>query len=76
MICHGVNIELIDRRYLDAFSVQDLKRMGCKIEGLKFSKNGLFRAYDRREDFRIKYDYVKYVRPLLAKICFQSMRKH
>lgn len=65
VLCKGVNIELIDRRYLDAFSVQDLQRMGCKAYGLSFFKEGKFTGRDDRDG--ILFRETEYIRPLQGK---------
>ena len=36
VLCKGVDIELLDQRYLDEFSVQELRKIGCKTDGLTF----------------------------------------
>lgn len=38
-LCAGVDIELTDPRYLEAFTVAELKQLGCKTDGLSLSDN-------------------------------------
>lgn len=40
ILCSGVDIELLDKRYCDSFSLQELKKLGCNSDGLKFEDKG------------------------------------
>lgn len=66
ILCKSVDIDLADARYLDSFSVQELKRLGCKTDGLSFSKGDRFDFFNCN-GMRGKGWDERNLRPLMGK---------
>lgn len=67
VLCQGVDIDLLDPRYLEYFNTQELKRLGCNTSGLTFEKGGLDEVYRLNgHPGYLRWD-APHIRPLTGK---------
>ncbi|MDK2941829.1 MAG: hypothetical protein PWP56_1342 [Acetobacterium sp.] len=66
VLCKDINIELTDSRYFESFTAQELKKIGCRTDGLSFEK-GRILDFFRVNGMTGKGWNEKVLRPLVGK---------
>ncbi len=66
-LCKGVSIDLIDTRYLESFSVSELKSLGCKTEGLVFENSNQLCEFFNSNGKRGLGWNERHIRPLVGR---------
>lgn len=65
VLCKDVDIELTDSRYFDAFNGQELKKLGCRTDGLTFERCDKSKFFGTNGLSRTSWDV--HLRPLVGR---------